>query len=73
MENCSFLSGCPFYNDKMENKPALASMYKKNYCEGNYADCARWKIATTVGRPAVPADLFPNQHDRAELILQERS
>jgi hypothetical protein len=57
----------------MENKPALASIYKKNYCEGNYAECARWKIATTVGKPAVPADLFPNQHDRAEQILKERS
>ncbi len=71
MSNCPLLAGCPFYNDKMDSKPALANMYKRNYCEGTYDNCARWKVANTLGREAVPADLFPNQIDRLEHILNK--
>jgi hypothetical protein len=69
VSKCPSFENCPFYNDKMDNKPALANMYKKNYCEGNYDGCARWKVANTLGKQAVPLDLFPNQIDRIDSII----
>ncbi|HHU33322.1 MAG TPA: hypothetical protein GXZ50_11775 [Clostridia bacterium] len=71
MANCPSLAGCPFYNDKMTDKPALANLYKRNYCEKNYTDCARWKVASALGKQAVPSDLFPNQNDRVEKIKNQ--
>ena len=69
MADCECLPGCPFFNDKMANKPATADLLKREYCLGDNKDCARYRIFKTVGREHVPPDLFPIQHDRAERIL----
>ena len=69
MPDCPNLVKCPFFNDKMDNMPAVANMYKKRYCKNDFDVCARWKVATALGSAAVPADLFPNQVDRADKIL----
>ena len=34
--------------------------------------CARYMIVKAVGRPHVPADLFPNHHSRAEQIIAQK-
>jgi len=70
MGDCECLEGCPFFNDKMANMPAMSATYKKSYCKSNFADCARYKIFKTLGKGSVPVDLFPNQIDRAEEILK---
>ena len=41
MEDCECLAGCPFFHDKMESKPAMAELYKKEYCKGDSTECAR--------------------------------
>jgi hypothetical protein len=69
MSVCPSINVCPFYNDKMANMPALANMYKKNYCKSDNESCARWKVATAFGKEAVPLDLFPNQMERAISII----
>lgn len=71
MGHCPSLVGCPFYNDKMADKPAIANLYKRKYCEKDYVNCARWKVGSTLGKQAVPLDLFPNQHERAEEIISQ--
>lgn len=71
MSDCPSLVKCPFYNDKIADKPILAEMYKKKYCKSNNNNCARWKIATTLGKQFVPTDLFPNQVDRINEIIQK--
>ena len=74
MADCECLEGCPFFNDRMEDKPATAEMYKKSYCRGSSVQCARYIVFSALGREAVPADLFPNQVERAyELINQMAS
>ncbi len=67
--DCECLPGCPFFHDKMENKPALANLMKKQYCQGDATDCARHRIFEVKGKDAVPSDLFPNQTERANQIL----
>ena len=66
---CECLSGCPFFNDKMAEKPALAHLMKKQYCLGDFMSCARHRIFLAKGKDAVPGNLFPNQNERADQVL----
>jgi hypothetical protein len=69
MAECDCLAGCPFFNDKMPDTSGLGAMYKKRYCLGDYISCARHAVKEALGKPSVPADLYPNMHDRAEELL----
>jgi hypothetical protein len=70
MAECECLPGCPFFNDKMKEKPATAEMYKKAYCqEGNNADCARHQIKIALGKENVPSDLYPSQVERVKGLI----
>ncbi len=70
MAKCEFLQTCPFFNDVMANMPTSAMMMKEKYCEKGLEQCARFTIAKTLGKLAVPADLFPHQKDRAKDIIK---
>ena len=69
MADCEVLGGCPFFNDKMANMPGTASAFKRKYCQGDNRSCARYMVLKALGKPKVPADLFPNQGDRAKKII----
>jgi len=68
--NCKFLEGCRFYQGKMDIDSAIGQMYKKRYCEGEWNECARFRVAIALGREKVPVDLFPNMRERADKILK---
>ncbi len=68
---CENINRCRFFNDRLENMPAMASMYKKNYCEGEYEKCARYVVCKKLGKEGVPDTLFPNQIDKALKILEK--
>jgi len=70
MADCECLSGCPFFNDKMANMPAMKEMFKRNYCMSDYTNCARYMIFKDLGKQAVPSNLFPNQKEKALEILK---
>ncbi|MBN2722570.1 MAG: hypothetical protein JXR95_00705 [Deltaproteobacteria bacterium] len=70
--DCKCLPGCPFFNDKMANMPAMANIMKKKYCQGNFESCARYMIFSVKGKPAVPSDLFPNEVEKAKKILGKK-
>ncbi len=69
MPDCGLIEKCLFFNDKMENKPALTEMYKQKYCKGDYPACARYVVVEALGREKVPPNLFPNQADTAKRII----
>ena len=69
MTECDLLAGCLFFNDKLKIMPKASEMMKKMYCKWHYTKCARYKVATTLGKSAVPEDLFPGDHLRASEIL----
>jgi hypothetical protein len=73
MADCPSLSVCPFFNDKMQEKPGLTNMYKNRYCKGDNENCARWRVAVSVGKQHVPSDLYPNQFDRISDIIEKSS
>ncbi len=70
MPDCECLPRCPFFHDRMENMPATADLLKLSYCRERPDTCARYLLFKALGRDQVPADLFPNRKDRAELILR---
>lgn len=73
MAQCECLATCPFFNDKMSNMPAMAGMYKNRYCLGSSSACARHRVFETHGSAAVPADMYPNDLDAAQAILDSLS
>lgn len=69
MNECDMLATCPFFNDRMAEKPATAGLFKNRYCLGDSSNCARHMVFKALGREAVPADLYPNQQERAQELL----
>ncbi len=69
MPDCECLKGCPFFNDKMPDSSGLGSIFKKKYCLGDNSQCARYMVFKKLGKPAVPANLYPNMHDEAKKII----
>ncbi len=69
MAECQCIAGCPFFNDKMANMPAVADIYKDRYCRGDWNGCARYRVFSSLGRESVPANLFPNELERAAELL----
>ena len=68
---CEELSTCIFFNDRMESMPAVADLLKTQYCQNEFAECARLKVAARVGGSHVPADLYPSDHSRAAWFLAD--
>ncbi len=69
MSECKMLEACPFFNDRMADKPGMAQLYKKNYCMGDSTQCARYMVAEAIGPENVPADLYPNMIQRVGAII----
>ena len=69
MADCEFLTKCIFFNDKMENMPAIAGTMKERYCRGFPDQCARYRVAVKFGPEKVPRDLFPHDTVRAKIII----
>jgi len=71
MADCECLGGCLFFNDKMANKPATTESFKRQYCHGDNANCARHMVLLSLGKERVPSNMFPNQTDRAAKLIAQ--
>jgi len=69
MADCELLKGCLFFNDKMPEDAGMGAIYKKKYCQGDNATCARYMVAQKLGREKVPVNLYPNMNERAREII----
>ena len=67
--DCDRLPKCPFFNDQMSQMPAVAGLLKKQFCQGAFADCARYRVGARLGAAGVPADLIPHDRERAETLV----
>ncbi len=70
MPECICLPNCPFFNDRMENMPTMAAVYKRRYCLGDNTSCARFMVFAALGRGKVPADLSPVDVESALKIIE---
>jgi len=71
MAKCENLAGCPFYQGKMTMDSGIGAMYKKKYCEEDKLSCARYMVASRIGKQYVTLNLYPNMQDQAKKILAE--
>ena len=71
MADCELLKGCLFFNDKMSEVSGMGSIYKKEYCLGDNANCARYMVAEKLGREKVPTTLYPNMFDKANQMISK--
>jgi len=69
MADCERLTECMFFNDKLENMPAVAVLLRKLFCHGEYTRCARYRVTKALGNENIPSDLFPGNSLRARVIL----
>ena len=69
VSKCELIETCIFFNDQMSNMPSTSAVYKKVFCEKDFATCGRYLIFKSIGREHVPKDLYPNQGDRARSII----
>lgn len=69
MTDCPRARECAFYNDKMSSISGLAPLYKITYCTNQFDACARYLVAQILGTKAVPADLLPNQIQKAYEVI----
>lgn len=69
MSDCEFIPTCPFFNDKLESKPAEAAALKIKYCRTNNLNCALYMVALALGKEKMPPDLYPNEKDRAFMVI----
>ena len=69
MAECDKLASCPFFNDRLENMPAVAGLLKKQYCTGDFKACARFRVAEKLGSTSVPSTLFPGDTATANRIV----
>jgi len=70
MAVCEILPQCIFFNDKMKDMPGTASFFKVKFCQEDNTNCARHMVLIAYGRENVPVDLFPNQAERANKIIE---
>jgi hypothetical protein len=66
---CEKLPTCIFFNDQMDDMPAVAELLKAQFCQGTFEACARFVVARKLGGAAVPRDLFPSDTARAAKLL----
>lgn len=68
MADCELIATCLFFNDQMADMPSMANIIKERYCKGSNTMCARHMVYRSLGREAVPLDLYPSQIERADAI-----
>ena len=73
MTECEFIEKCPFFNDALDTKPDTVEEMKVKYCKSNNLNCARYMIATAVGKEYIPDDLYPDQKMQAYAVIAENS
>ncbi len=69
MGDCECVSRCMLFEEKMSSMPATVEMFRNRYCRADFLTCARYSVYKALGMERVPADLFPNQEDRARKIV----
>ncbi len=73
MGECEFTEGCLFYKGGMEADESRTAELKEKYCMSNSLHCSRFLVASAVGEDSVPGDLFPDEKEKAYIVIAENS
>lgn len=70
MAACELVERCLFFQGKMSGAPATLEMFKAKYCSGAFESCARFQVYKAIGIEKVPVTLYPNQQEKAAVIIE---
>lgn len=73
MSACPMAAACGFFNDQMSDMPGMTKLIQAQYCQADFASCARFVVSSALGMGAVPGNLFPGHMDKARLLLSEEN
>lgn len=73
MKICNLFDKCTFFEDYYVDMPVTAIIYKSQYCDQDFANCARNMTALKLGHEQVPYDLLPCQSARARIIIEGKT
>jgi hypothetical protein len=60
MAQCKIAMECWFYQKELDPQSQAFELLQQ-YCQGAFADCARYRFAETLGARLVPRGLLPNE------------
>ena len=66
-EICQRAEKCPLFNGKILKRVASEDVYKKLYCNSNWANCKRFQISSIAGK--CPDSIMPNCSRSIDEIL----
>ncbi len=64
MAACEYGSSCYFLNKMVVDMAPAAEMVKDKYCDGDFGECARFKVSKSRGIDYVPENLSPDSFKR---------
>ena len=72
MQECEYIDTCKLFSDENTSRmPKLVDMFKNKFCTADFKLCARYQVASNIGREHVPLLLIPPQIDWAWQIISE--
>ena len=69
MGECPMIASCQFASDRMKGMPSNSGRIKEQYCLDDFKSCARYMVGKKLGESRIPANLFPNQNERARSLV----
>jgi hypothetical protein len=73
LSDCPVIKRCTFFDDQMSDMPGMAKLIQVQYCQNDFANCARFVISSELGMGAVPGAIFPGHLDKARRILADNA
>jgi UTP-glucose-1-phosphate uridylyltransferase len=70
MNKCPVLEQCRFFNNVLENMPAISESLMEQYCLGDNTECARFFIFDEIGKEHLPDDVFPHEMEKAKKLVR---
>ena len=70
--NCKHLNTCSFIQGMNKKIPVVANMMKIKYCESNYDQCARHRLAKVCHMENIPSHISPTDEMKAIELLESK-
>ena len=72
MAECELIDKCPFFSGQLAERADEREELKEKYCKNNNLNCARYMIASSVGKEQIPPNLYPDEKIAAYAIIAEK-
>lgn len=69
MGNCDCLSYCPYFVQELEESSLSSKQYLRQYCLGDFDQCARHTVTRILGQEIVPPNLKPDMQQEAGKLI----